>query len=233
MNVTRVVRFVLPCLIAFAPVSRAVAQVPGVKAPSIGLTIGVKATTLGVGPEVGFKLAPMLSIKGGAQWVTVSRDLTSSGIAYGANVKWRSFDLMLDLHPLGPIHFDAGIIRNGNELNLSAAPTGTVTLGNTTYTAGQVGTITSKISFKKAAPYLGMDFVMGGKVGFLMQLGAMFQGTPVLTYTATPGASLPAAAQTQFNTEVQNEATKVQTDINSRSYFKIWPVVGFGLQVKI
>jgi len=233
MNVTRVVRFVVPCVLAFAPLAPAAAQVPGVKAPSLGLTIGLKASTLGVGPEIGFKLAPMLSIKGGAQWVTVSRDLTSSGIAYGANVKWRSFDLMLDLHALGPIHFNAGVIRNGNELNLSAAPSGSVQIGNTTYTAGQVGTISSKIAFKKAAPYFGMDLVMGGKIGFLMQFGAMFQGSPVLTYTATPGASLPTAAQTQFMSEVQTEAAQVQTDLNSRSYLKIWPVIGFGLQVKI
>jgi len=108
-----------------------------------------------------------------------------------------------------------------------------VTIGNTTYTAGQVGTISSKIAFKKAAPYLGMDLVMGGKVAFLIQLGAMFQGSPVLTYSATAGASLPPAAATQFNNEVQTEAAQVQTDLNSRSILKTWPVVGFGLQVKI
>jgi len=233
MKLTRLASFVLSSVIALAPLSPAVAQVPGVKAPSLGLTLGLKASTLGIGPEVGFNFLPRLAIKGGAQWVSVSRDLTSSGIDYGASVKWRSFDVMLDLHALGPIHFSAGVIRNGNELNLSAAPSGTVTIGNTTYTAGQVGTISSKISFKKAAPYLGMDLVMGGKIAFLLQLGAMFQGSPVLTYTATAGASLPPAAATQFNNEVQTEAAQVQTDLNSRSILKTWPVVGFGLQVKI
>src|SRR4029079_13074478 len=121
---------------------------------SLGASVAFKATTLGFGPEIGFRFAPRLAIKAGANFGTISRDLTSSGIGYGANVKWRSYSAMLDLHALGPIHFSGGIIHNGNELQLTATPTGSITLGSTTYAAGQVGTITGKVAFKKAAPYL-------------------------------------------------------------------------------
>jgi len=227
-SITRLSTCALIGGLAFAPLSRATAQ-----GPSLGATVAVKASTLGFGPEIGFLFIPMLSIKVGANWATVSRDLTSSGIGYGADVKWRSYSILLDLHALGPVHFNGGVIRNGNELKLTATPTGSVTLGSTTYTSGQVGTITGTVGFKKAAPYLGMDFVMGGRVAFLLQLGAMFQGSPRITYTATPGSALPSGQQAAFDTAVQAEASQIQSDLDGRSYLKTWPVVGLGLQIKI
>ncbi|MBI4501907.1 MAG: hypothetical protein HY700_12205 [Gemmatimonadetes bacterium] len=219
-------------VLTIAMVAPAGAQVPGApKPPSLGLTVGLKVTSLGFGPEIGFKFLPRVGIRAGGQWASLNGEMTISNTLYAGNVKWRSFDALFDLHLLGPIHAAAGVVRNGNRLEVSADPTISTTIGGTTYTASQIGTITGKIDFAKVAPYAGLDFVMGGKVGILLELGAMFQGTPKVSYTAT--TTLTGAAKAQFDTEVTNELAQIQQDLNGRSYLKIWPVVGLGLQIKI
>jgi hypothetical protein len=189
-------------------------------------------TTLGAGAEVGYRFAPKLGIRAGGNWVSVNRDsLTASGLAYAGRVKWRSFDALIDLHALGPLRLTAGLVRNGNQVEIRANPTGSVTIGGTTYTSSQVDTIHATIAFKKVAPFLGLALASGGRVGFVFELGAMMQGSPKLTYVAT--TTLTGTAKAQFDAEAQRERDELQADLDDRSYLKVWPVVGFGLQIRI
>jgi hypothetical protein len=224
---------VLPVLTLLAlavPVAGA-AQVPGVKAPSLGLTVGLKASTLGFGPEIGYSFAPHIGIRGGFQLATINTNLTTSGIQYTASVKLNSFDALLDLYLLGPLRLSAGVIRNGNKFEISTTPTSSVKIGDSTYQASQLGQLSGTIDFNKGAGYLGLGIGGRGKIGFIMDLGVMFQGTPQVAYTGN--TTLTGAAQTAFNQQVTKEQATIQSDLNGRSIFKVWPVVGIGLQVKI
>ena len=210
------------------------AQVPGApKAPSLGLTVGLKASTLGIGPEVGFSLMPRIGIRGGFSVFSVARSFTTDDIDYNASFKLNTIHALLDLYLVGPLRLSGGVMRNGNKLELSADPTVSVAIGNTTYTAAEVGTISGKIDFRKAAGYVGLGIGGRGRVGFIMDLGFMLQGSPRVTYSATAGPTVTGAALTAFTTQVANEAANVQVDVNDKSYLKLWPVVGFGLQIKI
>lgn len=202
------------------------------QAPSLGLTVGLKASTLGVGPEIGVRLASHLGLRGGFNIFSVSRAFTTDDIDYNASFKLNTIHALVDLYLAGPFRLSGGVMRNGNKLELSADPTVAVDIGNTTYQASDVGTISGKIDFRKAAGYVGLGIGGRGRVGFIMDLGVMLQGSPRVSYSAT--TTLPAGpAQTAFNDEVQTEAANVQLDINDRSYLKLWPVVGIGLQVRI
>src|SRR5437016_4652595 len=118
------------------------AQVPlAPKAPSLGLTLGLKASTLGVGPEIGFSFAPHIGVRGGFQTATVNRSITTSGILYAGSVKLQSFHAFLDVFLLGPLRISGGFIRNGNKVELSATPTASVQIGDSTYQSSQVGKI--------------------------------------------------------------------------------------------
>jgi hypothetical protein len=209
-----------------------VAQVPGVKTPSLGLTLGLKVSTLGFGPEIGYSFGPRLGVRGGFQLATInSFNLTSNNIQYGASVKLNSWDALLDLYLLGPLRLSAGVIRNGNQFDITATPSGNVKIGDSTYTPSQVGQLTGTIDFNKGAGYLGLGIGGKGKIGFIMDLGLMFQGSPNVAYTAT--TSLTGPAYTAFQAQVTKEQNTIQNDLNGRSIFKVWPVVGMGLQVKI
>jgi hypothetical protein len=208
------------------------AQVPGApKAPSLGVGLGLKVSTLGFGPEVSFSFAPKLGIRGGFQLASVSRDVNWSDVDYAASVKLQSVHALLDLFLVGPFRLSAGVVRNGNKFEVNADPTTSVQLGDSTYQASQVGTIGGRVDFRKAAGYFGLGIGGKGRVGFIMDFGVMLQGSPRVTYTGT--TSLTGPAQTLFDQQVQMERADIQQTLDDTPVLKLWPVIGFGLQVKI
>jgi len=161
----------------------------------------------------------------------VSRDFTFSNIAYSTSLSLKSAGAFLDFS-VPFLRLTGGLMVNKNKLSITADPTIAVQIGNTTYQASEIGTITGTIGFAKSvAPYLGVALVTPGKIGVFLEGGAMFAGNVAVTYTATPGPTLPAAGVAAFQTQVANEKTKVESDVNSK--LKAWPVVGFGIQVKL
>src|SRR5688500_6879341 len=131
MHITRASTCVALCLLALGPLSRLNAQA----------TVGLKMSTLGFGPEVGFSFAPRVGVRGAFKLAAVSRDLTSDGIDYSASMTLNSIHALLDLYLVGPFRLSGGLIRNGNKLELSADPTVSVDVGDTTYTASSIGTM--------------------------------------------------------------------------------------------
>jgi len=232
MTITRRSAGIAIALLTLATTSPAGAQVPGApKAPSLGLTAALKVTSLGFGGEVGFNFLPRVGIRVGGQWASLNGEMTVSNTLYTADAKWRSLDALLDFQLLGPVHARAGVVRNNNRLEVRADPTISVTIGDSTYAPTQIGSISGTFGFPKYAPYGGLDFVMGGRVAFLVELGAMLQGSPKVSYAAT--TALTGTAKAAFDAQVQSEAAQIQQDLDDRPYLKVWPVVGVGLQVKI
>ena len=127
MRITRVVStLVVFGLTVFGWMSPLAAQVPGApKAPSIGITVGLKASTLGFGPEVGYLIGPHLGVRAGFQGASVSPSLTSGGNTYSAKVKWASFDALLDVYLIGPLRVSGGYIHNGNKIDVAFTQTAT------------------------------------------------------------------------------------------------------------
>ena len=221
-------------LISAATISPLAAQVPGVPVPSLGISIGVKASTLGLGVEVGKKILPRINARVGINYAKATADLAFSSLDYSIDLKLTSVPVLLDLYLLGPIRASAGLVYNKNQITLSLDPTTAVTVGSQTFQASDIGTISGTVGFaKKVAPYIGLGIGGRGKVGFILELGAMFPGDIALTYTGTTTPSAPAAVVTAFQTQITAEKTQLETDINSKSYVKIWPVIGIGLQITI
>ncbi len=230
MRITRVMMSAAVAAMVAIPAAAQVPLAPGL--PSLGLSIGVKASTLGVGVDLGYRFIPRLSVRLGANWASYNRDdLEIADFAYVAKLRWRTIQGLLDLHVLGPLHLSAGLVHNGNQVELKANPTGSVQIGGTTYTSTQVDTIFAKFAFKKAAPYFGLGIATGGRVGFVLELGGMMQGSPQLTYSAT--TTLTGAAKTQFDAQATAERDDLQAQLDDKPYLKFYPVVALGFQVKI
>lgn len=219
-------------LIAAVPLA---AQVPGVPGPpKIGITLGAKVSTLGGGLEVGKSFLPRIGARLGLNYAKVGTDLTIDNISYGLDLKLTSVPVLLDLYLLGPFRASAGLVYHTNQLALSLDPTTAITIGNQSFSAADIGTISGSIGFaRKFAPYLGLGIGGRGKIGFVMEFGAMFPGDIAVTYTGTTNPSAPPAVATQFQQQVQVERTQIESDINGRSWVKVWPVFGIGLQISL
>ncbi len=108
------------------------AQAVGRAAPSIRpfskLGVRVNIGTLGIGAEAATPLANRLNLRGGANFLSYSRNIDSSGLTYIANLDLRSGQASLDWFPFGgSFHLSPGVmLYNGNRVTASVqVPNGT------------------------------------------------------------------------------------------------------------
>lgn len=193
--------------------------------------ISVRAGTLGVGGELSIRPSKYLGLRAGGHYFTTTRTATIEGIAYQLTPKLQNGTAILDLHPFGgSFHLSGGMVFNRNEGAVAAQLTGPITIGPQTYQPAEVGELTGLVRYQdRYAPYAGLGFGGRGRVSFLFDLGVVFSGFPQVSLQG--GSSLTGTAKTIFDQNVQQEVNEIQTEIESRSYFKYTPVVSFGLRV--
>jgi len=143
---------------------------------------------------------------------------------YSGDLKLSSVSVLGDWFPFNGTTFriTAGAFINLNKANLILTPTETYTIGGTTYSPSDLGTLTADIKFNKVAPYIGLGFgnPVGGAPGldFTFDIGAMYHGAPRATMNAE-GQLAPTASQ----------ASKLEDNL---SWFRFYPVVSLGLSYK-
>lgn len=190
-----------------------------------GFGLGVKAGTLGLGVEGTFGVSPRVNVRAGINDYSLSRNETASGISYDGDLDLRSLALLLDWHPFaGTFRLTAGLMQNKNALKLTATPTSNQEIGGMTYTPAQIGTLSGDVTFKKSVPYAGIGWgnaARHGRFGFNFELGAMFQGSPKVSLTASGGAVSQA--------DLASEAQSAEADLDE---FKIYPVIALGFSFR-
>lgn len=207
--------------------------------------IGVTASTLGAGIQLGVSIAPRVNLRGGASFFSYSRTFHYDGIYYKGNLDFRNGDVLLDVFPFGGgFHLSGGaLIYNGNNVNATAnAPAGqSFSLGSDTYYSSNANHVTGtgKLQFRKAAPEL--RFGWGNLVprtrhfSFGIEAGIAFVGLPQMKL-ALSGTACLDAAQTMCedaatNTTILSDIVTQQNKINDKAkYAQYWPIlsIGFG-----
>ena len=189
-----------------------------------GIGIGARVGTLGAGIDAAFSLVPNhLNLRLGANRYTYNVDYSFEGVRYDSEVDLNSQSAILDWHVFGgSFRLSAGAFRNRNAVSATGMATTPVTIGDTTYTPAEIGTLSATVSFKPSASYLGIGW--GNAVGknkrwgFTVDLGVLFQDAPDVTLTATN----PAVSQA----DLQQQAADIEADIQD---FDVYPVLSIGL----
>ena len=187
--------------------------------------IGVKAGTLGVGVEGRWEPLPWIDLRLGANRYDFEDDGTQAGIPYDATLALDNYYLTGNLRvPANPLRFTVGAFGNGNEIELrSRDDGGSFNVGGDTYTAAEIGTLTSVTRFNDIAPYIGVgfDFELFGKAGLNLDFGVLWQGDPDVTLESDgQAANLPA-----FQDSLESERRELESDMSD---FKAWPVISLG-----
>jgi hypothetical protein len=188
--------------------------------------VAVKASTYGINLEAIRSFGTDYNARLGFAFFSYS--LNGGGgdedFTYSGDLKLSSISALGDWFPFSGTTFrlTGGIFVNLNKAKLLLTPTETYTMGGTTYSPADLGTLTADIKFNKVSPYLGIGFgnPVGGAPGldFTFDIGAMYHGAPQATMHAE-GLLAPTAGQ----------ASKLE---NNLSWFKFYPVVSFGLSYK-
>lgn len=191
-----------------------------------------RASTLGAGVEVkrtfGSSLAGRVMLNG----FSLSLDEEYSDVSYDGDLKLKSGGFVLDFHPAGGwFRVSAGILLNGNQLDVDAEPTaGTFEFNNVTYTVAQVGTARGKADFNAVSPYVGIGFSKSpdadGGLSISGDVGVMFQGSPSFDLNVSCGAAVPTVTCTRLQADADAERAAFEDDADEYEYF---PVVSLGL----
>jgi hypothetical protein len=200
-----------------------VAVMVAISVPAVAATgVDVHVSTLGYGADLTFPMTDTVDARIGLNKFNKSITTTSSDLNYAGDLKLSSFSLLADWHLFdGVTHLTAGLMGNGNKLNMTAVATGgSYTINGVSYTTAQVGTLTTTVEFSKTVPYLGFGWSGQPKntgFSFNSDIGIMFQGSPkaTITTTGTGGAAMTANAQTQLNDDLK--------------HYKYYPVISIGI----
>lgn len=197
--------------------------------------VGVSAEvgTLGAGVHLTLPVQDALNFRVGFNGYNYNYSGSTSDVDYDFKLKLQTIDALLDWYPMSNSSFrlSGGLFHNGNKITSVAKPNsnGTYTINGDTYTAAEAGTIDGDISFRSAAPYLGLGWGnSASKVkgwGFTSDLGVIFQGTPSANLTSS-GCQASVSICTQFANDLSVENSNLESKTNS---FKYYPLVRIGV----
>ena len=194
-------------------------------------SIGLKAGTLGGGVELAHAFGETLGFRVSANGLNYSATESYEDIDYDAKLKLATGQLLLDWFPFSNnFRISAGAVYNGNKLTLNGVPSpgGTFTIDGVTYRTSEVSALNGTVTFRKAAPYVGLGYgrPVGKGLVFTADLGVLFQGAPQSTLTATCGAATSASTCAQIQNSVAAEQAQLNDDMKQYQYY---PVVSIGL----
>lgn len=189
--------------------------------------VGVTGGTLGIGPEIAYRLNDRLGVRANATFLSISHSFDSDDINYNGKVKLGSGGVMLDVFPFkGGFRISGGARINKNKARAIARPSGNniYDIGGTSYSAAQIGTLQADTDIDDIAPMLTIGYGGGTSSGFTfgIEAGALFQGTvhiKPLTYT---GAITDPVIRAQLAADLERERASVQDDIDD---YKVYPIL--------
>lgn len=204
------------------------AGVPAQASAQIG--IAARASTLGAGAEVSYRINQLIGVRVAGNLLEFSRDATIENINYNFTPHFENGTAIVDVYPIGgAFHLSGGVLFNRNEGRLVAQLDQNIDIGGQTYTPQEIGSLTGTLSFRKTAPYFGVGMAGRGRLAVLFDLGVGVTGTPRVDLVGT--TPLTGAQKVEFDARVAQELADVRTEINGKSYLKFHPVVSLGLRI--
>ncbi len=193
-------------------------------------SIGARVSTLGVGAELENTVTESIGVRAGVNYLPIDDySVTEGGIRYSFDIDLKSIPVVIDWHPFkNSFRVSGGAIYNGNEITATATPSASITIGGTTYTAPNVGTIKAEIDYDKVAPYasFGWDTSFGksGKFGLVVEIGAFYQSEPDISYSTTG----LLASDAGFLVDLEREKKELEDALDQSFY----PVVALGFSYR-
>jgi len=170
-----------------------------------------KIGTLGLGIEYVQSLTRFTSVRAVANGGSLDEKGTESGIDYNFDLELRNAGVLLDWHPFAGVFFtSAGLFYNKNKLEATSTSTGTVTVGNNTYTNPD---LKAEITFQTGAPYLGLGWghaPQGRGLSMSLEIGVLYQGSPEAKFSSSSGVS---------QADLDREAAELEAELDDYKYY--------------
>ncbi len=190
-------------------------------------SLAVKASTLGAGIEAERSFSDSIGGRIGGNYYSASYSGTEDDIEYKFDLNLKSISFLVDWHPFkSGFRVSTGALYNGNTIKGDAKSADEYEIGDTTFTAAQIGDLETEIDFNTFAPYLGIgwdtSFGKNNAFGFIIELGAAYQGTPKVDFEVNGTFKNNALLLSELSKEEDN----LQDELNN---FKYYPVASIGV----
>ena len=196
--------------------------------PRLGIGIAPHIGTLGIGVDIAVGGAGPLAVRAGANVLPFDISLTEADIEYSISPPSTHFTLLVDLATPVGFRATAGLLFSPSDIEATGQLVGTTTIGNVVYTSAEIGTLSGAIIHKDVAPYLGIGWgkPASSRLGFFLDLGVAFHGTPSVTLNAD---GLLRSDPT-FLAELETERAEFEDEI---SWLAVYPVISLGFSIGI
>ena len=113
----------IPALVAVAVVAVVPIDAAG-QATGRDIGIAVRASTIGVGIEVGKLVASRVSLRVGGNAASYDHSRAVDDVNYDAKIRFRNFTALVDLYPRarGSFHLTGGVVQRGDRIDATGVP---------------------------------------------------------------------------------------------------------------
>jgi hypothetical protein len=191
------------------------------------LTVAVTGGTLGVGPEITYRVVPAIAVRASATWLGFGVHGPVKGYEYRAHAHIANFGGTVDVHPfLNGFRLSAGArSTDDNRVRFHGMARSPQTYGGMTFTPEQAGQLNGRIETRSVSPLVTAGYVHSFLGGLTLGIdgGVMFHGSPRVTrVTATGELGSNPYAQDELARQVQNLRDRVDN-------YKYYPVAQLSL----
>ncbi|AOR76276.1 hypothetical protein [Novosphingobium resinovorum] len=187
-----------------------------------GVTIAAAGGSLGIGPEVGFRLSEIVGVRASATFLGLGHNVDVDDINYHGDLKLRSWGANADLYPFrNCFRLSAGFRVSSNRIDLVATPSEAVTVGQRVYTPEEIGTIEGKVRARRFVPTFTVGFAKNRENGFAWSLdaGVMLHGRPRTEDVVATGE---LASNPLFQEDLARERGEIENEVDN---YKVYPIV--------
>lgn len=196
---------------------------------------------MGIGPAVTYHLNDQIDLHLMSGIFQLSPTFTSNGTSFASNINLGGTVVYGDYRPGASIfRLSLGLFRNSTSVAVNANPTttaggaSTIQVNGTTYSTAALGGLNGTVSFNGVSPFVG--FGLGRPGPYRPKAGVSlfaFSGVAFGSNSSTTLAPGNPAAYTIYPT-LKADVAQAQSQLqNTLNILKLYPVAGFGLQVRI
>ena len=150
----------------------------------VGAAVTADIGTTGVGFHIVVPMERNLNGRFGANTFKHDFDQRAGLVDYHLDGKLQTFDVLFDwyLRPQGSFRLTGGVLYNGTRFSATGKPAvnGSFSFNGTTYSSTDIGTLEGDVTFRRAAPYIGIGWGNAlnpdKRLNFSADIGAFYQG---------------------------------------------------------
>ncbi len=216
---------------ALAAAAAALAAAPSHAQSAGNFAIGAQAGSTGIGVNAQAALGSRLTLRGTADFISLSHDATYSGVPYSGKFKGTTGGLFLDVHPFdNPFIVSAGAFGGRRKLEIDATPQTPVNIGGFTFGAAETGELKGDIRLSTLTPFVGAGFSntfrTSGPLSFTAVAGVAFSKAPKVTLTSTGGT---LSNDPTFQARLIQEEADIRRQVRNYRYY---PAASIGVSYR-